>query len=64
MLLKCPSCTSIDIGKIGSQQYYCWNCFKEMTLLNDRVSIHYIESDGSLSSAEEIYVMEESNEYK
>ena len=25
--MVCPNCTSRDTGKVGSNQWYCWNCF-------------------------------------
>ena len=29
-MFSCPNCQSKDIGKIGINQYYCWNCFIEL----------------------------------
>ncbi|WP_430791352.1 hypothetical protein VBD025_10195 [Virgibacillus flavescens] len=57
--MECPNCSRKDIGKIGAQQYYCWNCFIEITIVNEEVVIHQIESDGSLSSLNDLFTDEE-----
>ncbi|MFD2210997.1 hypothetical protein ACFSMW_14905 [Virgibacillus halophilus] len=59
MLMQCPNCRSKDIGKIGSQQYYCWNCFIELSILGDEWTVHQVEADGSLSSLDDIFTAEE-----
>lgn len=63
MLIKCPNCASIDVGKIGTEQFYCWNCFIEMTFLDNKVTIHQVESDGSLSSLDDLFTDEERKAY-
>lgn len=50
MELICPNCHSKDIGKIGINQYYCWNCFIELSVSNGMIHTHQVEEDGSLSS--------------
>ncbi|RLL48001.1 hypothetical protein D8M04_01605 [Oceanobacillus piezotolerans] len=59
MIMRCPNCNSRDIGKIGAQNYYCWNCFIEMSILNNELTVHQIESDGSLSSLNDLFTEEE-----
>jgi hypothetical protein len=59
MLMRCPNCSSKDIGKIGSQQFYCWNCFVEMSVTGNELTIHQVESDGSLSSLNDLFTEEE-----
>ena len=27
MIIKCPVCGGLQVGRVGSDQYYCWNCF-------------------------------------
>lgn len=54
-MLKCPNCQSKDIGKIGINQYYCWNCFIELTISNDLILTHQVEEDGSLSSLDDLF---------
>ncbi|TMW73951.1 hypothetical protein [Alteribacter natronophilus] len=58
-MMRCPNCKSKDIGKIGANQYYCWNCFIELTLTNGRLSLHQVESDGTLSSLDDLFAEEE-----
>lgn len=53
--MQCPNCKSKDIGKIGTNQYYCWNCFVEMSLANGKLSLHQVEEDGSLSSLDDLF---------
>lgn len=54
-MLKCPNCQSKDIGKIGINQYYCWNCFIELTISNNLILTHQVEEDGSLSSLDDLF---------
>lgn len=51
----CPNCHGKDIGKIGTNQYYCWNCFIELSVLGDRLSVHQVEKDGTLSSLDDLF---------
>lgn len=53
--MHCPNCKSKDIGKIGTNQYYCWNCFVEMSLSHGKLSLHQVEEDGSLSSLDDLF---------
>ncbi len=45
---RCPHCNSRDIGKIGNNQFYCWNCYMEFALVGDQVRIFHVDEDGSL----------------
>ncbi len=47
---RCPQCNSRDIGKIGNNQFYCWNCYMEFALVGDEVKIYHVDEDGSLVS--------------
>ncbi|WP_090081371.1 hypothetical protein [Lentibacillus persicus] len=58
-MLVCPNCREKDIGKIGSQQFYCWNCFVELSVFNDKFTIHQVEPDGSLSSLDDLFTENE-----
>ncbi|ALA51256.1 hypothetical protein CAY60_011005 [Shouchella clausii] len=57
--MRCPNCHRKDIGKIGTNQYYCWNCFIEMSLVKDTLLLHQVEEDGSLSSLDDLFETEE-----
>ncbi|MFS0786211.1 hypothetical protein ABC345_07535 [Shouchella sp. 1P09AA] len=58
-MLQCPNCNLKDIGKIGTNQYYCWNCFIEMSLVKGTLMLHQVEEDGSLSSLDDLFEEEE-----
>ncbi|NSL50191.1 hypothetical protein [Calidifontibacillus erzurumensis] len=58
-MMKCPNCSSKDIGKIGVNQYYCWNCFIELSVGKDRLYTHQVEEDGTLSSLDDLFTEEE-----
>ncbi|MHB1683841.1 MAG: hypothetical protein ACYCYO_13590 [Bacilli bacterium] len=45
---RCPHCNCRDIGKIGNNQFYCWNCFMEFALVGDEVKLYHVDEDGSL----------------
>ena len=47
--MQCPVCHTTDIGKVGTNQYYCWHCLMEFRLLpQQKTRIFYVEADGSL----------------
>jgi len=46
--MRCPSCNCRDIGKIGTNQFYCWGCFVEFSVAGDEVKLFQVEEDGSL----------------
>ncbi|MEL7566403.1 MAG: hypothetical protein AAGU27_16180 [Dehalobacterium sp.] len=43
--MACPVCNGREIGKIGTNQYFCWNCLVEF---NDQEEVFEITEDGSL----------------
>lgn len=48
-MMHCPVCNSIDAGKIGTNQFYCWQCFIEFNVdEQNQVKLYYVEADGSL----------------
>ncbi|OZU89867.1 hypothetical protein CIL03_01635 [Virgibacillus indicus] len=57
--MRCPNCNGKDIGKIGAQNYYCWTCFIEMTVDDEKLTIHQVEADGSLSSLNDLFSEDE-----
>lgn len=57
MLLRCPNCRSHDLGRLGGNQFYCWHCFVELSVENDRiVSISQVEEDGTLTSLDDLFL--------
>ncbi len=57
--MRCPNCKSGDIGKIGTNQYYCWNCFIELSVSDRQLHLHQVEADGSLSSLDDLFAEDE-----
>lgn len=53
--MRCPNCQGKDLGKIGSDQYYCWTCFIELTVKEDKLSLNQVEEDGTLTSLDDIF---------
>ncbi len=45
----CPLCNSTTVGKIGTSQYYCWTCYYEFTIRQQKVSVFDVEEDGALT---------------
>lgn len=60
-MLSCPNCKRKDIGKIGTTQYYCWGCFIEFAVVDDKLDIFQVEEDGTLSSLNDLFEDEEIN---
>ncbi len=58
-MLKCPNCQSKDLGKIGINQYYCWNCFIELSIGQNIINSHQVEEDGTLTSLDDLFGEEE-----
>ncbi|MFC2948442.1 hypothetical protein [Virgibacillus sediminis] len=58
-MMRCPNCHGKDLGRIGSQQYYCWTCFIEMAVEKNKLKVHQVEPDGSLSSLDDLFSEEE-----
>ncbi len=46
--MKCPVCNGNAVGKVGVEQFYCWNCFIEFSTLKEEVQIYEVAEDGSL----------------
>lgn len=45
---SCPNCGSREVGRIGSDHYYCHDCCVEMSELEGGLVIHQVEEDGTL----------------
>ncbi|MDS1030023.1 hypothetical protein RDV78_05880 [Bacillota bacterium LX-D] len=46
--MLCPLCGSREVGKIGPDQFYCWNCCVEY---DDRNQVFELAEDGSIESS-------------
>jgi ribosomal protein L37AE/L43A len=49
--VKCPACGSRAVGKVGVEQYYCWDCFIEYQFYGkeNKAKLYVVEEDGSLA---------------
>ena len=48
-MMRCPLCCSADTGKVGNNQYYCWQCLMEFKTDPEQARcMFYVEADGSL----------------
>lgn len=52
MILRCPVCRGLQVGRVGSDQYYCWNCCLEFNYSRGRVNLYEVAEDGTLVAVE------------
>ena len=57
--MKCPNCSSKNLGKIASNHFYCWNCFIELSVSDGQISMNQVEEDGSLTSPDDLFAENE-----
>lgn len=48
--LECPVCGVREVGKIGNQHYYCWNCWVEFRISCRGVEVFRVDPEGVLTS--------------
>ena len=53
-MTTCPVCGRRGIGKVGADQYYCWECCVEFMVRNQDVKIFNVEVDGTLTLYEDL----------
>jgi hypothetical protein len=54
MTIKCPVCRGLQVGKVGTDQFYCWNCFLEFNFSKGHAHIFEVGEDGTLVSVEDV----------
>ena len=47
-MVLCPKCGSKSVGRIGQNQYYCWDCNIEFIQTDRGVRMFRVEPDGTL----------------
>jgi len=53
--MHCPLCHCKDVGRVGTDQYYCWNCLVEFSLKGkDGPTAYYVDEEGTLISLSEM----------
>lgn len=45
----CPACQGRNVGRVGTGQYYCWDCFIEFVMGAKGLRLYRVEPDGELS---------------
>lgn len=46
--MNCPHCGSRGIGKVGTGQYYCWDCCIEFAVTKDGIRLFRVDDEGEL----------------
>ena len=46
--MNCPVCGSKATGRVGVDQFYCWDCCVEYRKHNDEVNVFEVAEDGTL----------------
>ncbi|MDW7673155.1 MAG: hypothetical protein SCK28_01340 [Bacillota bacterium] len=44
----CPICQGKAVGKVGTNQFYCWDCFVEFTTNSHGVQVYEVDEEGNL----------------
>nr|WP_224749506.1 hypothetical protein [Polycladospora coralii] len=58
-MIRCPNCNSHDLGKVSTNQLYCWHCFIELTTNKNQISsVYQVEEDGTLTSLNDLFLDE------
>jgi len=48
--MNCPVCGGRATGKVGADQYYCWDCCVEYRINREGVQVYEVGEDGSLAA--------------
>jgi hypothetical protein len=46
--VNCPVCGGKATGKVGVEQYYCWDCCVEYRKGKEGIDVFQVDEDGSL----------------
>ena len=47
-MIRCPACGTRTVGRVGSGQYFCWDCCVEFSMGRNGFQIYRVEEDGTL----------------
>ena len=53
-MTTCPLCGQRGIGRVGADQYYCWDCCMEFMVRNQELKMYQVEVDGTLTLYDDI----------
>lgn len=48
--MTCPVCGQRGIGKVGAEQFFCWECCVEFIVQGTDIRIFNVEPDGTLTA--------------
>lgn len=48
-MTTCPACGQRGIGKVGNDQFFCWECCVEFVVQGSTVKVFHVEPDGTLT---------------
>lgn len=46
--MNCPHCAGRNVGRIGPERYYCWDCCVEFEHGRDGWAVFSVDDDGQL----------------
>jgi len=46
--LNCPLCGGSSTGKVGNNQFFCWDCYVEFSVSHNKITIYELADDGTL----------------
>jgi hypothetical protein len=46
-------CNSRALGRVGVEQFYCWDCCIEFAAADDKIRMFEVQDDGSLTDIED-----------
>ena len=44
--MNCPNCGGRSIGRVGTAQYYCWECCIEFSLGRGGLRVYHLNAEG------------------
>lgn len=50
--MNCPRCNSRVVGRIGADQFYCWDCCVEFVVTRKGVQVFQVDDEGELVSVQ------------
>lgn len=51
--MNCPVCKSGSVGRVGTEQYYCWECCVEFSVGKKGLEVFVLDSEGGLTLLED-----------
>lgn len=46
--MSCPRCAGRDVGRIGPEHYYCWDCCCEFAWAGGQWQVFDVDAEGTL----------------